>query len=168
MFGPALDVAQSNLRHFGVRVGKVRRHLRGSVLPSVDLVQDVRQHEVPLAPPARSGSYAPQHGLLDGADGALCEVCVAPGHQEDPRALVAQQPQLRAAAGGRAVVGHLGPQNVLQLRATAAAAEALPGSRSGPSVQQVAGWPRRQRHLRCGTCAPGAVGEIEASAIQWL
>ena len=25
-----------------------RRHLRGSVLPSVDLVQDVRQHEVPL------------------------------------------------------------------------------------------------------------------------
>ena len=27
--------------------------------------------------------------------------------QEDPRALVAQQPQLRAAVGGRAVVGHL-------------------------------------------------------------
>ena len=60
-----------------VRVGEVRRHLRGSVLPSVDLVQDVRQ---PLPPPARSGSYATQHGLLDGADGALCEVGVAPGH----------------------------------------------------------------------------------------
>ena len=42
------------------------------MLPSVDLVQDVRQREVPLAPPARSGCYATQHGLLDGADGALC------------------------------------------------------------------------------------------------
>ena len=37
VLGPALDVAQSNLSHFGVRVGEVRRHLRGSVLPSVDL-----------------------------------------------------------------------------------------------------------------------------------
>ena len=54
--GPALDVAQSNLSHFGVRVGEVRRHLRGSVLPSVDLAQDVSQHEVPLPPPARSGA----------------------------------------------------------------------------------------------------------------
>ena len=27
--------------------------------------------------------------------------------QEDPRALIAQQPQLRPAVGGRAVVGHL-------------------------------------------------------------
>ena len=57
--------------------GEVRRHLRGSVLPSVDLAQDVGQHEVPLPPPAR---YAAQHGLLDGADGALREVGVAPGH----------------------------------------------------------------------------------------
>ena len=80
MFGPALDVAQSYLGHFGVGVGEVRRHLRGSVLPSVDLVQDVGQHEVPLAPPARSGCYATQHGLLDGADGALRKVGVAPGH----------------------------------------------------------------------------------------
>ena len=69
--GPAPDVAQSNLCHFGVRVGEVRRHLRGSVLPSVDLAQDVGQHEVPLPPPARSGRYATQHGLLDGADDAL-------------------------------------------------------------------------------------------------
>ena len=75
MLGPAPDVAQSNLCHFGVRVGEVRRHLRGSVLPSVDLAQDVSQHEVP-----RSGCYATQHGLLDGADDALREVGVAPGH----------------------------------------------------------------------------------------
>ena len=80
VLGPAPDVAQSNLCHFGVRVGEVRRHLRGSVLPSVDLAQDVSQHEVPLPPPARSGCYAAQHGLLDGADGALREVGVAPGH----------------------------------------------------------------------------------------
>ena len=50
VLGPALDVAQSNLCHFGVRVGEVRRHLRGSVLPSVDLAQDVGQHEVPAGP----------------------------------------------------------------------------------------------------------------------
>ena len=31
-------------------------------------------------PLPRSGSYATQHGLLDGADGALREVGVAPGH----------------------------------------------------------------------------------------
>ena len=31
---------------------------------------------MPLAPPARSGCYATQHGLLDGADGALCDVGV--------------------------------------------------------------------------------------------
>ena len=58
VLGPAFDVAQSNLCHFGVRVGEVRRHLRGSVLPPVDLAQDVGQHEVPLPPPARSGCYA--------------------------------------------------------------------------------------------------------------
>ena len=80
VLGPAPDVAQSNLCHFGVRVGEVRRHLRGSVLPSVDLAQDVGQREVPLPPPARSGRYATQHGLLDGADDALREVGVAPGH----------------------------------------------------------------------------------------
>ena len=80
MLGPAFDVAQSNLCHFGVRVGEVRRHLSGSVPPPVDLAQDVGQHEVPLPPPARSGCYAAQHGLLDGADGALREVGVAPGH----------------------------------------------------------------------------------------
>ena len=51
------------------------------MLPSVDLAQDVGQHEVPLPPPARSGRYATQHdGLLDGADDALREVGVAPGH----------------------------------------------------------------------------------------
>ena len=69
MLGPALDVAQSKLGHFGVRVGAVRRHLRGGVLPSVDLAQDVSQHEVPLPPPARSGCYAAQHGLLDPRSG---------------------------------------------------------------------------------------------------
>ena len=36
--GPALNVAQSYLGHFGVGVGEVRRRLRGSVLSSVDLV----------------------------------------------------------------------------------------------------------------------------------
>ena len=71
---------ESHLGHFGVRVGQVRRHLRGSILPSVDLVQDVGQREAPLAPPARSGCYATQHGLLDGADGALGKVGVANGH----------------------------------------------------------------------------------------
>ena len=70
MFGP-VDVAQSY---------RSRHRLRGSMLPSVDLVQDVGQHEVPLAPPARSGCYATQHVLLDGADGALREVGVAPDH----------------------------------------------------------------------------------------
>ena len=50
------------------------------MLPSVDLAQDVSQHEVPLPPPARSGCYAAQHGLLDGADDALREVGVAPDH----------------------------------------------------------------------------------------
>ena len=41
---------------------------------------DVSQHEVPLPPSARSGCYAAQHGLLDGADNALRKVGVAPGH----------------------------------------------------------------------------------------
>ena len=40
--------------------------------------QAVGQHKVPLPPPA--GCYAAQHGLLDGADGALRKVGVAPGH----------------------------------------------------------------------------------------
>ena len=77
---PAFDRLNPDPNHIpDLDLGRVTL-LRGSVLPSVDLVQDVRQHEVPLAPPARSGSYAPQHGLLDGADGALCKVGVAPGH----------------------------------------------------------------------------------------
>ena len=69
VLGPAFDVA---LCHFGVRVGEVRRHLSGSVLPAVDLAQD----EAPLPLPARSGCYTAQHDLLDGADGALREVGV--------------------------------------------------------------------------------------------
>ena len=40
----------------------------------------VRLTPAVLPPPARSGCYASQHGLLDGADGALHEVGVAPGH----------------------------------------------------------------------------------------
>ena len=35
---------------FRVRVGEVWRHLRGSVLPSVDLAQDVSQHEAAPGP----------------------------------------------------------------------------------------------------------------------
>ena len=35
---------------------------------------------MPLPPPARSGCHAAQHRLLDGADDALREVGVAPGH----------------------------------------------------------------------------------------
>ena len=78
---PCAQCCAEQSQPFRGQSSEVRRHLRGSsVLPSVDLVQDVRQHEVPLAPPARSGSYATQHGLLDGADGALREVGVAPGH----------------------------------------------------------------------------------------
>ena len=110
--GPAFDVAQSNLCHFGVRVGEVRRHLRGSVLPPVDLAQDVGQHEVPLPPPARSGCYAAQHGLLDGADGALREVGVAPGH------LLLDVPEIHQLLELGAVVGvHVGrhPQGLEDL-----------------------------------------------------
>ena len=36
-----------------------------------------------LVPKPRSGCYAAQHGLLDGADGALRKVGVAPGHLLD-------------------------------------------------------------------------------------
>ena len=64
------------ISHFGVRVGE------GLCVVAcfLNLAQDVRQHKVPLAPPARSGCYATQHSLLDGADGALRKVGVAPGH----------------------------------------------------------------------------------------
>ena len=44
-------------------------------------------------------------GICQGPQLALVRPAVP--LQEDPRALVAQQPQLRAAVGGRAVVGHL-------------------------------------------------------------
>ena len=64
MLGPAPDVAQSNLCHFGVRVGEVWRHLRGSVLPSVDLAKTSAHC------PRRPACYAAQHGLLHGADNA--------------------------------------------------------------------------------------------------
>ena len=83
------------LCHFGVRVGEVRRHLRGSVLPSVGLAQDGSQHEVPLPPPARSGCYAAQRGLLDGADDALREVGVAPGSSLNSPDVVADETQAR-------------------------------------------------------------------------
>ena len=62
--------------------------------------------------------------------------------QEDPRALVAQQPQLRAAVGGRAVVGHL------QL------APARPVLRQEEIVREVGGVGHGERvggeELRCG------------------
>ena len=64
VFGPALDVAQSYLGHFGVGVGEVRRHLRGSVLPSVDLVQDVGQHEVPHRQPAPAATRRNMASLM--------------------------------------------------------------------------------------------------------
>ena len=62
--------------------------------------------------------------------------------QEDPRALVAQQPQLRSAVGGRAVVGHL------QL------APARPVLRQEEIVREVGGVGHGERvggeELRCG------------------
>ena len=64
--------------------------------------------------------------------------------QEDPRALVAQQPQLRAAVGGRAVVGHL------QL------APARPVLRQEEIVREVGGVGHGERvggeELRRGAC----------------
>ena len=90
-------------------------HVRALVLLKL-----VLQTTLPVLPRARgsrssSGSWSGQlrrealrlHQSLVVDHDELALVRPAVPLQEDPGALVAQQPQLRAAVGGRAVVGHL-------------------------------------------------------------
>ena len=102
------------LRHVGLR------HLR--LHPAVRQIREARvadhvarvarDHEAAGVPLVRGqgqlrGEALGLHQRLVVDHDELALVRPAVPLQEDPRALVAQQPQLRAAVGGRAVVGHL-------------------------------------------------------------
>ena len=111
-----LLVFQELLELCHVGLGNLRLH------PAVGQVREARvadhvarvarDHEAAGVPLVRgqgqlSGEALRLHQRLVVDHDQLALVRPAVPLQEDPRALVAQQPQLRAAVGGRAVVGHL-------------------------------------------------------------
>ena len=92
------------LRHVGLR--NLRLH------PADHVARVACNHQAAGVPLVRGQGQLRQEALrlhqrlvVDHDELALVRPAVP--LQEDPRALVAQQPQLRAAVGGRAVVGHL-------------------------------------------------------------
>ena len=101
------------LRHVGLR------HLRHPAVRQIreacvadHVARVARDHEAAGVPLVRGqgqlrGEALRLHQRLVVDHDELALVRPAVPLQEDPRALVAQQPQLRAAVGGRAVVGHL-------------------------------------------------------------
>ena len=101
------------LRHVGLghlRLHPAVRQIREARV-SDHVARVARDHKAAGVPGSWSGtaawrgSWLHQRLVVDHDELALVRPTVP--LQEDPRALVAQQPQLRAAVGGRAVVGHL-------------------------------------------------------------